>query len=160
MTPDDPAKPLTELFRSGTTLMVGTGSERDSLQFRPLTVARVEGDRVEILMDTSAPWTQSLQDGDVAHVTMSDSRSNTWVSLRGILSMTTDPAVIDELWNPFADAYFDDGRETPGITVLRIDGETGNYWTTPSGRLGSLISMVKAKFGDPEQAGEHGDVAL
>ena len=34
------------------------------------------------------------------------------------------------------------------------------YWSTPSGRLGSLISIVKAKFGNPENSGKHGDVKL
>jgi hypothetical protein len=38
--------------------------------------------------------------------------------------------------------------------------ERGSYWSTPSGRIGSLISMVKAQLGDPEQSGEHGDVKL
>jgi len=68
--------------------------------------------------------------------------------------------LIDELWNPFAAAYFDNGRDSPGIAVLRVIGERGTYWSTPSGRIGSLISMVKARFGDPEQSGEHGDVKL
>ena len=75
-------------------------------------------------------------------------------------STTTDLALIDELWNPFAGAYFDQGRDTPGIAVMRIDADQGRYSTTPSGRVGSLISMVKAKLGGAEQSGEHGDVRL
>ena len=43
---------------------------------------------------------------------------------------------------------------------MRIDADHGRYWTTPSGRVGNLISMVKAKLGGAEQSGEHGDVRL
>lgn len=160
MTDHDVPKSLTELVEPGSTLMVGIESAGAVVEFRPLTVASVESDRVEILLDTSAPWTRSLQDGGRAHVTMGDTRSNTWISLSGTVSTTTDASVIDELWNPFADAYFDDGRDTPGITVLRIDGDSGAYWSTPSGRVGSLISLVKAKLGDPSDSGESGPVAL
>lgn len=155
---DDAPKPLDELMKGGSTLMVGTGGAE--LEFRPMTVARVAGDTIEMLLDSDEEWVAALQDGDVAYVTMSDNRNNTWVSLSGTVSLSSDPALIDELWNPAAGAYFDDGRDTPGIAVLRVTGERGAYWSSPSGRLGSLISMVKAQFGDPEQTDAHGDVRL
>lgn len=160
MSTADAPKALADLVHPGTTLMVGIESAGSPLEFRPLTVARVLGGRLEILLDSSEPWATALHEGDVAHVTVSDNRENTWVSLRGTTSTTTDATVIDELWTPFAEAYFDGGRNTPGITVLRIDGSHGHYWTTTSGRLGSIISMLKAKFGDAEQSGESGAVAL
>jgi general stress protein 26 len=155
---DDAAKPLDALMEPGTTLMVGTGGVE--LEFRPMTVARVRDDTIEMLLDSNEHWVRSLGDGNVAYVTMSDNRANTWVSLRGSVSLSHDPALIDELWNPAAGAYFDNGRDTPGIAVLQITGEEGTYWSSPSGRIGSLIAMVKAQLGDPEQSGEHGDVAL
>jgi general stress protein 26 len=155
---DDAPKPLDELMEPGSTLMVGTG--RADLEFRPMTVARVGGDTIEMLLDSNEQWVRSLSEGDVAYVTLSDNRANTWVSLRGVISVSADPGLVDELWNPAAGAFFDNGRETPGIAVLRITGERGTYWSSPSGRIGSLISMVKAKLGDPEQSGEHGDVKL
>ena len=160
MSTDDAPKALADLVHPGTTLMVGFESAGSALEFRPLTVARVAGARVEILLDTSEPWAKALHEGDLAHVTVSDTRENTWVSLRGRTSMTTAPNVIDELWTPFAEAYFDDGRNTPGITVMRIDATDGHYWTTTSGRIGSIISMLKAKFGDAEESGESGAIAL
>ena len=74
--------------------------------------------------------------------------------------MSSEPALIDELWNPAAEAFFDEGRDSPGIAVLGMTGSSGRYWSSPSGRLGSVIAMIKAKLGDPEESGEHGDVAL
>jgi general stress protein 26 len=152
-------KPLDDLLEPGSTLMVGT-TEADGLQFRPLTVARARGGRVEILLDTSESWAGALRDGDAVSVTMSDNRTNTWLWFRGTASTLTDPQLIDELWNPMAAAYFDDGRDTPGIAVLVIDADEGRYWTTPSGRVGSLISMIKAKVTGPDASGDHGDIAV
>jgi len=157
---DDEPKPLEDLVEPGSTLMVGTENGSGALEFRPLTASAVTADRIDILLDTSAPWTQHLRDGAPTTVTMGDTRHNTWLTLEGRVSTTTDDKVIDELWNPFADAYFDEGRDTPGITVLRIEADAGTYWSTPSGRVGSLISMVKAKLGDPADSGESGPVAL
>lgn len=160
MNDDDAAKSLDDLLVPGSTLMVAAESGPGALEFRPLTVARVNGPLVEILLDTSEQWARWLGDGDGAHVTMGDTRENKWLSFRARMDTTTDPELVDELWNPFADAYFEQGRETPGITVLRLHAEDGRYWTAPSGRLGSLISALKAKVGGAERSGEHGSIAV
>jgi|GEM_PF-5939746 len=159
MNQPDPDKPLTDLLDTGTTLMVGTGSGTE-MEFRPLSVAGLRGDVIEILIDSRAPWAQALSDGDQVHVTLSDDRENNWMWLRGTATTTSDPSAIDAIWNSYADAYFDEGRQTPGIAVLRIDGDEGRYWSSPAGRIGTLISMVKAKVGDSDDANQHGDVAL
>lgn len=159
MTKDNTDKPLSDLLEPGSTLMVGT-NEANGTEFRPLTVARARGSRVEILLDTSESWASSVRDGDPIVVTMSDNRTNTWLWFRGTAATLTDPALIDELWSPMAAAYFDQGRDTPGITVLVLDAEDGRYWSTPSGRVGSLISMLKAAVTSADDSGEHGDIAV
>jgi general stress protein 26 len=115
----------------GTTVMLGA-TESPGLEFKPMTVARVSGDVIEILLDSNEQWARELGDGDIVYVTMSDNRAHTWVSLRGSLSVSSDPALIDELWNPAAGAFFDDGRDNPGIAALRIAAEHGAYWTSPA----------------------------
>ncbi|MEO6651066.1 MAG: pyridoxamine 5'-phosphate oxidase family protein [Ilumatobacteraceae bacterium] len=159
MSEHDPSKSLSELAKPGTTLMVAT-RDQGTVESRPLTVAEVEGSRLSILIDTTADWSGGLTDGDWTHATISDTRHNDFASMTGTLSTDTDSARIDELWNPFADAYFPDGRESPGIAIMDIDVESGSYWDSPDGRLGSVISLVKAKLGSAEQAGEHGDITL
>lgn len=157
---DDAPQALDELLEPGSTLMVAVAGGGGQFEFRPLTVAKIEGGRLDILLDTTEAWAKSIGDGDLAYVTVSDTKTNTWLSMTGTTSTTTDKAAIDDLWNPFASAYFEQGRDTPGITVLRIEGTEGRYWSSPSGRIGSLVSLVKAKLGTPEQSGEHGAVKL
>ena len=135
--------------------MVGTSLHGD-LEFRPLTVARIDGDRIRILLDTNEAWAKAISPDDPVQVTLSDNRKNHWAWIKGTIALSTDQALIDELWSPFAAAYFDDGRDTPGIAVLTVTVDDGRYWTTASGRIGSLISAIRAKLGRPDQAGEHG----
>lgn len=91
---------------------------------------------------------------------LSKERNNVYVSLTGRVEMTRDSNRIDELWNQFAEAYFDGGRECADILVVTVDHSSGTYWTGPSGRIGSLISFVRAALGDASNAGDHGEVAL
>jgi general stress protein 26 len=157
---DDTEKSLEELLEPGSTLMVGTAVEPDTWDFRPLTVAHVRGPRVQIPLDTNEDWVRAFHGGDRVHVTMGDTRTNTWLSYRGTASITADDALIDQLWNPFAAAYFDEGRDSPGIAVMQIDASEGRYWSTTSGRVGALLSIIKAKLGRPEDAGQHGAIGF
>ncbi|MCU1386929.1 MAG: pyridoxamine 5-phosphate oxidase [Ilumatobacteraceae bacterium] len=138
--------------------MIGFGAQ--ATEFRPLTVARATDNRIEILLDTSEPWAKDIHDGDSAVATLSDNRKNAWASMHGRATLTTDAEAIDDLWNPAAAAFFDNGRQSVGIAVLRIAVDSGHYWSAPSGRLGNLITMVKAKLGSSEDSGEHGPITV
>lgn len=72
--------------------------------------------------------------------------------------MTTERAEIDRYWNPGAAAFFD-GKDDTNLAVLHFDVSDGEYWTAPSGRIGSLIAMTKAAVGGDEAAGEQGPIA-
>ena len=59
-TPETP-RSLDDLLEPGTTLMVGTRSgQRDDLEFRPLTVARVDDGQIQVLLDTNEQWVADL----------------------------------------------------------------------------------------------------
>ena len=155
---DDAAKPLADLFDGGDTVMLMTmiGEEHSS---RPMTVAAVDGDRLSLLVDTTADWYRAVASGTaVVHVTLSDVRHNEFAALNGTALVSTDRHEIDRLWNAAASAFFD-GKDDPHLAVLHFDVEDGQYWDAPSGRLGSLVAMARAAIGGNEAAGDHGSIA-
>jgi len=158
MTGIDPSKDLDDLIHGGSVVMLMTmiGDEHSS---RPMTVAGVDGGRVEMLVDKTVDWVAALdRPGTVVHASVSDERKNVYLSLNGKASVVTDEADIERLWNPGGAAYFD-GKDDPTLGVLRFDVSRGDYWDSPSGRIGSAISMLKVKItGDQQAAGEHGSV--
>lgn len=158
MTDPAPAKRLEDLFDNGSTVMVMTmiGHEHSS---RPMTVVAVDGHRLNFLVDKTAEWTEAVASGAaVVHVTLSDVRKNDYVALNGSASITEERAEIERLWNPAASAFFS-GKDDPNVAVMRFDATDGQYWDSPSGRLGSLVAMVKAAVGGHDDAGDHGPVA-
>ncbi|MET0147297.1 MAG: pyridoxamine 5'-phosphate oxidase family protein [Ilumatobacteraceae bacterium] len=158
MADTDPAQPLADLVDGGTIVMLMTmiGDEHSS---RPLTVAAVDGSRLEFLVDATTDWATAVRSGGVAvHASVSDTRANTYLSLQGSASMTLDAADVQRLWSPAASAFFD-GPDDPALGVLRFDVDGGEYWDSPGGRIGSAIALLKAKLGDdPGAAGAHGSV--
>jgi len=154
----DAPRPLSDLVDDGTIVMFMTmiGEEHSS---RPLTVSGVEGDRLSFLVDRTASWVGAVRSGGAAiHLTVSDNRHHTYLSLDGAASLSDDRQEIEELWSAPAGAYFD-GKDDPNLTVLRVDVGGGEYWSSPSGRIGAALGMVRAAVSnDPTKAGDHGRV--
>ena len=155
---DDPTKRLSDLFDGGDTVMFMTmvGDEHSS---RPMTVADVDSARLDFLVDTTADWYDAVAAGSaVVHVTLSDVRHNQYAALNGTATVSRDRGEIDRLWNPGASAFFE-GKDDPNIAAMHFEVSDGQYWDLPSGRIGSLIAMVRAAIGGDEAAGDHGSIA-
>jgi general stress protein 26 len=136
--------------------MVGTHDGRE-WRSRPLSLAEQEGDLLRFLVPVTADWVEALEArGSRAAVTFSDPHKNTYVALQGDARTVADRALVERLWNPGAAAFFD-GPDDPTVRVLEVRVTDGEYWDGPSGRVGQMLSLVKAAMGG--DAGSKGDVA-
>ena len=50
---------------------------------------------------------------------------------------------------PCGAAYFD--QDDPNVAVLRFDVSDGEFWDGPSGRLGSVVALLRAKLAGEER---------
>ncbi|HZB65857.1 MAG TPA: pyridoxamine 5'-phosphate oxidase family protein [Ornithinibacter sp.] len=83
-----------------------------------------------------------------------------WVSISGSAEVLRDPAKARELWNDFAEAWFQCEPEDPRVAVIRVDGESAEYWDSP-GKVGQLVGVLKAKVtGARPDDGENETVRL
>lgn len=126
---------------------------------RPLTCVEVDHSFVRFLVDASTDWVADLMRADAAvHMTFSDPRLNTFVSLNGTSFISADPAEINRLWAPAAAAFLR-GPEDPDVRVLQVKVDDGQWWDGPSGRLGQTVGLLRAAINDdPSLVGDHGVV--
>ena len=149
---------LTEALDGLRFAMVATAdpSHGGTWKSRPLALAGADAHVLRFLVSVDADWVQGLEaQGSPTTVTFSDPSKNTWVALQGSARTTDDRALVHELWNASAGAYFE-GEDDPTIRVLEVSVDYGEFWDGPSGRLGTSLSVVKAALGG--SSGEQGDV--
>src|SRR5690606_26958756 len=65
-----------------------------------------------------------------------------FASMRGTLAVDNDPAVMDRLWSPMVEAWFE-GRNDPRITLLRLDVTEAQVGLNE----GQLLAGVKLMLG-------------
>lgn len=147
------SRPLDEVLHHLKFAMVGT-DDNGTWKSRPLTLAGQSGSTLRFLVSAEADWVQAIDgSGSPTTVTFSDPHKNEYVSLQGRARTMRDERLIKELWNPGAKAYFDD-PEDPAIRVLEVAVEYGEYWDSPSGAVGRMLTMARAASGkDPGREG-------
>ena len=93
-------------------------------------------------------------------VNVSCSSKKGWVSLSGTAHVSNDRAKLKELWDASAGAFMSGGPEDPDNVLLRIDGDTAEYWENP-GKLAIAVQMAKGLVTDGEpDLGDNDTVAL
>ena len=86
--------------------------------------------------------------GERAIATFVSKGHDLFATVQGSLSLDTDRAVIERLWNPFVAAWFEGGKDDPKLRLLRLDTDEAEIWLDGS----SLVAGVKALLGvDPKQ---------
>jgi general stress protein 26 len=73
--------------------------------------------------------------------------------------VTDDRAKIRELWNAFAEAWFE-GPDDPNIRLLRVAPHEAHYWETPGKAVTAVNMAIAAATGTHPKAGKERKVDM
>ena len=159
MTTEDTRK-VAELIKGERFGFLTTISTTGKLTSRPMTLqeAEFDGDLWFFAERDSHPVADiRLQ----PQVNVGIGSGGTWVSLTGSAVVVDDVAKKKELWNSGVEAWFPSGPEDPQVVLIKVDGDSAEYWNSPGGRLATAFSFVKAKVtGERIDSGENESVHL
>ena len=130
---------------------------------RPMALQDVEFDGdLWFFTYTDSDLVSQVTANPQVNVSFSDPKQQAWVSIAGTASRVDDRAKAEELWNPMLKAWFPDGLETPNLTMVKVHGETAEYWESAhSSKVITLIGYAKAAVtGKTPDAGENESVRL
>jgi general stress protein 26 len=127
-----------------------------------LTYVSIEGTLVSTPMgmqdfeDPATTWFITERSSDKVRALEADPRVNVsyaskagWVSLSGTAHVSDDHAKLKELWDASAGAFMSGGPEDPDNILLRIEGDTAEYWENP-GKVAMVVQMAKGLVTDSE----------
>jgi general stress protein 26 len=146
-TPEELEQRFWKALKSDMTMMLGLDGVEDG-HARPMT-AQFEEERSPIWFFTSKDngIVEKLPQGNRAIATFVSKGHDLYATVHGSLTLDNDRATIDRLWNPFAAAWYEHGKDDPKLALLRFDAERAEIWLDGS----SLVAGVKALFGrDPK----------
>lgn len=137
-------------LKSDMTVMLGlTGQEGGRAQ--PMTAQM--GDRdgrgpIWFFSAKDVDLVQAIKGSSPAMIHFASKGHDLFASVEGGLVIDNDKATIDRLWNPFAAAWYEGGKEDPKLRLLRFDPEAAQIWLNEN----SLFAGIKMLLGrDPKQ---------
>ena len=143
MTNDEDITKLAELTKKARVAVLTTVDSTGQLVSRPLAMQETDftGELWFFTQDPS-PKVDDIAAHDSVNVAFE--AGNGWVSIAGKASVSHDQAKIDELWNKYAEAWFEKGREDPTIALIRVEAATAEFWSADEPRGVTLLKMAGA----------------
>ena len=159
MSAEDTRK-VAELIKGQRFGFLTTTTPEGKLTSRPMTLQEVEFDGdLWFFAERGSNPVQHIQAAPQVNVGVGS--GGTWVSLTGHATVVDDVAKKKELWNGGVEAWFPQGPEDPSVVLLKVEGDSAEYWDSPGGRLATAFSFVKAKAtGERIDGGENEKVDL
>lgn len=138
-------KKLKELSESARLCMFCTDLTTLPIAARPMSLQETdaEGNLWFLSSDTSNKNFEIKEDNRVQLYFMNNGSSE-YLSVFGKAFIYKDKSTIEEQWTPLAKAWFEDGKEDPKVSVIRVTPEETYYWDTKAGKLVSFLSFATA----------------
>jgi general stress protein 26 len=154
---------LTELMRKARIGMFTTMTADGKYHSRPMGLQQTDFD--------GNLWFFTYKDSDKVHdigvnpevnISFNDNNENSWVSISGTAEVIDDEQKASQLWNPLLKAWFPEGLETPGLTMIKVGTKSAEYWDSPASKVVNLFNLAKAAAlgGDHANLGENKTLTL
>lgn len=149
----DDRRHVTDLVQHAKVAMLTTMTADGKHVSRPMGLQEVEfdGDLWFFADGASAKVTQITAMPEV-NVSFSDEKGHSWTSIAGRAAVVHDREKAEELWTPVLKAWFPDGLETPGLTLIRVEADTAEYWDGPTSTVAFAAGVLRAAVtGNPKK---------
>lgn len=138
-------KKLYEMIDDVKIAMLTTIEKNGSLHTRPMANQKADSE--------GSIWFFTDKDGSVARnvkanpkLSLGYAGSGAYVAVTGKGEMVDDRALIEALWSEEVQAWFPKGKTDPNLTLLKVEPDTGEFWSFPSAPLSQTVGYVKAKL--------------
>ncbi|MCS3529012.1 pyridoxamine 5'-phosphate oxidase family protein [Chryseobacterium sp. JUb7] len=138
-------KKIKELSESAKICMFCTELETLPINSRPMGLQETddEGNLWFISSDESNKNFEIKDDRRVQLFFMNNSDYQ-YLSVFGEASIYKDKTTIEDKWSPMAKAWFEEGKDDPKVSIIRVEPSETYYWDTKVGKLVSLFNFVSA----------------
>nr|WP_322623559.1 pyridoxamine 5'-phosphate oxidase family protein [uncultured Flavobacterium sp.] len=136
---------IKEMAEDIKTCMFCTDLSSRPVPVRPMSVLEVD-DHGNLWFLSSRNSNKNLeikQDEDVQLI-FADNADFEYLSVYGKAVIYTDRNHIDEVWTSIAKTWFEEGKDDPNATVIKVATTDAYYWDTKSGKM---ITMLKYALG-------------
>ena len=139
------ASKIKELANKHTCFFCTRISTGQRMNTRPMSVQKVDdaGNLYFLSAKDSHKNRDIAQDPNIQLFFQGSAHSD-FLTIHGEATISDNKALIEELWEPLAKAWFTEGENDPRISVIKIAPVSGYYWDN---KHGSAVALLKVAAG-------------
>ena len=136
---------VVELIGRAQSAMLTTMTPDGAHVSRPMAVQETEfdGDLWFFAYDNSDKVTQ-IRTHPRVNVAFANDKKSEWTSIAGTAEIVHDPAKAEQLWSKPLETWFPDGLHTTGLMLIKVHGDTAEYWDAATSKVKQLLGMRRA----------------
>jgi general stress protein 26 len=115
----------------------------EPLRTRPMSVQKVdEAGNFWFLSANDSHKNAEIATDNRVQLLFQGSEHSDFLSIYGTATISTDKALIKELWEPLLKTWFTEGEDDPRITAIQVDTQQGYYWDNKHGNAVAFAKMA------------------
>jgi general stress protein 26 len=128
---------------------MATTHDGQTLRSRPMS-PRVDPDEgvIRFLSEASSAKTEQIEANHDINLAFIAPKEKNFISVSGTASISRDRALIRELWNSAADAWFPGGPDSAEVVAITVSPSLAEWWDGESSKLKSMWEMSRARRED------------
>lgn len=152
---------LSELLKDFRFAMVTFVTAEGHLHSAPMTTQNdAFNGIVWFLGSKKSELVKSISSNRQINLGYSNTSNNDYVSINGVAENVIDEVILDEIWSPAYEAFFEHGKSDPDIQLIRVVCNGAQYWKG-TGKLVTLYKLAKASVtGETEDLGTSKSISL
>ncbi|MGJ8635183.1 MAG: pyridoxamine 5'-phosphate oxidase family protein [Luteolibacter sp.] len=150
---------LQELTSNTDTCMLATDLSTAPLHVCPMRVQETDYEgRIWFFSNLDSTHQKHITKDPRVQLVFGNTSKMEFLTVYGIASISTDRTLIDRLWNPVVESWYD-GKDDPGVCLICVQPATSHYWDTESGKLVAMAKILtNAVTGTDLNVGVEGDL--
>ena len=153
MSDHDDRDKVTDLVKRANSAMLTTMTADGKHVSRPMGLqdADVDGD-LWFFIDAGSDKARQIAVNPEVNVSFSNDKQSEWTSIAGTAELVQDRQKAEQLWSKPLEAWFPDGLETAGLTLLKVHADTAEYWDASNSKIKQVLGMARAiRRDDPDE---------
>jgi general stress protein 26 len=113
------------------------------MQARPMSAQEVDNEG-NLWFLSSKSSNKNFEIGEDARVQFffANTGNSEYLSIYGHAEVLRDREKIEQIWSPIVKAWFQEGKDDPDLSVIKVTPEDINYWDTKNSKMVSLFKIM------------------
>ena len=113
------------------------------LQTRPMSTQEVDDDgNFWFFSSKESHKNSELGDDPRVQLLYANTSQSEFLTVYGKATILQDRKKIEEMWSPIVKAWFQEGKDDPDLTLIKVVPESAYYWDSKDNKMISLLKIA------------------